>query len=824
MSDEEFDSPQDRIDQLVERADRAADRMDNRSAVRLLLEAQRVAKESENAASYIYLLFRLTNSRDLMDPPRLREWAVELIALLESDDRVRSIQADYDEMHIDWLRSQLTSCAYDNLATHIASMAGYNSAGMHDCIAEGIQVCRRSNKLECVTCFREYATDVYTASDDLDMASHYAQLCIDQVHRENSDDRRYVGYSDLAGIQMLHGRIDPALATLQTCLTVIPDYHSPLDARIEAHHEFARILLIAGRFDEFEEVVGEARVTYDGDAEENRRHHGQRLITDALMDTCQGDFRSAIDKLTPLDQQLSRSRCLNEWFGVRLQLIAAQILSGNEAIANRLATAIEAKATDAQDWLTLRRLRRLLDPNEVTDPLALPNAPEYGPWAEQAATSPERRPDADDKLAIDSVTPTDDKFTEDEERVREQIQALQVAVQAGIENETDNSVLWQRMLDVPLPGRIDHNLIAQLLHLTRFMSIDAGRAAEIWRWTQSLGRMWQDDASVTGLAAVLCYRLTDFESLQEDGLSVELVERMMDRAASLGTDNGTIQKLVGQWYQAEGHDGKAEQALARAFRIDRTDSEAAMALAGMYRQQERPRDALAALDRSGSPDPDILWEAGLAAWTLDKFEPAVTYFAALTEADPERRWSRYYLAIASLELGQTESALSAIAGERAIADGEDYHLTALEATAEFQAGRSERATALVEQLMTVPVAAVDYLSPGGYERIYGLLWSTAEELIGEDAPAFLYELAMHMVRVGYGPDRFFVMTRKSGSSEEQEYLTLFTCAVRQPLPRDWQSTIYCHPPEESWSAYECRWGIRIGRRRTCPSNARSTAR
>jgi hypothetical protein len=45
---------------------------------------------------------------------------------------------------------------------------------MHGCISDGIQVCQRTGKLECVNCFREYAAEVYLAADDLPMALHQA--------------------------------------------------------------------------------------------------------------------------------------------------------------------------------------------------------------------------------------------------------------------------------------------------------------------------------------------------------------------------------------------------------------------------------------------------------------------------------------------------------------------------------------------------------------------------------------------------------------------------------------------------------------------------
>ena len=56
---------------------------------------------------------------------------------------------------------------------------------------------------------------------------------------------------------------------------------------------------------------------------------------------------------------------MEHWLDVRLRLIAAYRLEGDEKRAEALGRQLEAKAREARDWLTLRRLARLLDPGRA---------------------------------------------------------------------------------------------------------------------------------------------------------------------------------------------------------------------------------------------------------------------------------------------------------------------------------------------------------------------------------------------------------------------------------------------------------------------------
>src|SRR5262249_7849044 len=113
------------------------------------------------------------------------------------------------------------ACAYDNLADGTGVLEGYNSEGMHGCITDGIQVCRRTGKLRCISCFREYAMDVYTAADDLAMALHHARsISSQQGGWSNRGDRRWLGHKHEAWLLLLAGQVAAAEEALERALTL----------------------------------------------------------------------------------------------------------------------------------------------------------------------------------------------------------------------------------------------------------------------------------------------------------------------------------------------------------------------------------------------------------------------------------------------------------------------------------------------------------------------------------------------------------------------------------------------------------------------------
>jgi hypothetical protein len=237
-----------RLAELFAEHDDLLERCLHRSAYRVAAEAQRLARSEQRLVPYLRASFHCMNAhQSLLDPEVGREQAVALIALLESPDRARLLQPDFPEAGYEETVAWMSACAYDNLATATALAQGYNSEGMHGCITDGLQVCRRTGKLQCLTCFREYATDVYTAADDLDLALHHARSGASQPPLRSSHDRRWVGAHDEARLLLLRGDLAAAEAVARNALTLGPLYHNPLAARLSTHNLLDSILLLAGR-------------------------------------------------------------------------------------------------------------------------------------------------------------------------------------------------------------------------------------------------------------------------------------------------------------------------------------------------------------------------------------------------------------------------------------------------------------------------------------------------------------------------------------------------------------------------------------------------
>ncbi len=75
-----------------------------------------------------------------LEPELARDHSLELIAILENEDRARQLQPGLNEDEYDWYRRQrYSSCAYDNFARAVANIQGFNSEG---CTPASMTGCR----------------------------------------------------------------------------------------------------------------------------------------------------------------------------------------------------------------------------------------------------------------------------------------------------------------------------------------------------------------------------------------------------------------------------------------------------------------------------------------------------------------------------------------------------------------------------------------------------------------------------------------------------------------------------------------------------------
>ncbi len=85
---------------------------------------------------------------------------------------------------------------------------------------------------------------------------------------------------------------------------------------------------------------------------------------------------------------------------------------------------------------------------------------------------------------------------------------------------------------------------------------------------------------------------------------------------------------AGDHYFAEQNLGEQSDVMHGVFRLKRDLSDVALKLALLYRDTDRPRDALHVLDvclREGGDNPQLAWEAGLTAFSLKRYEVMLTY-------------------------------------------------------------------------------------------------------------------------------------------------------------------------------------------------------
>ena len=80
--------------------------------------------------------------RDALEPRRSQEFAIELLSLLENEDRARQLQPDFDQQDYEYNVAWRTACTYELLSESTGQAEGFNSDGMHNCLSDGIQVCR----------------------------------------------------------------------------------------------------------------------------------------------------------------------------------------------------------------------------------------------------------------------------------------------------------------------------------------------------------------------------------------------------------------------------------------------------------------------------------------------------------------------------------------------------------------------------------------------------------------------------------------------------------------------------------------------------------
>lgn len=827
MSESEFEDVDAKLQELNQQVSELSERCHYRTSLRVAAEARRLARVERKLLPYMTASFHVMNdSRNVLQPTTGRETAIELITLLESDDRARQFQSDVAEEEYERTRWWLTACSYDNLAVNTAESNGYNSDGMHQCITEGIQVCRRTGKLQCISCFREYATDVYIAADDLDMALHHARVGINNKD-PGPHDRRHVGAKDSVRILMLRGQVEAAIEVLDLAWKLSDVYHSPYAGKLDTHNRAIELYYLAGcpeRLQELPKVLSFAEgETYDGpdDAvliepprDEYPSYFLDRDLAHSFIACCRGDYDAAAALLQPWDVQLREQKCLTKWFEVRLRLVAIARLTGKMQRALALAKPLQEAAVQSRDWFIQKRLERLMDESIPATPLALAGPVTVGPYADspQAAAPATASPVPTERDQAPSEE--DGASDEPETPLGETTQNLFVGLMESGGEPDKISAILNSMLEIPATSAT-HPLDAErLLHVARFIASDGERAGEVWTWSGMIARQFPQNANVLSMHAALGshLRMIAEGSLDHD-ITGEALESLFRQSLDLDPSAGANFARAGTYYLEQENYGEAERCLARGFRLLRSSAQLALRLAEVYSRTDRPRDALAVLDmalREGCDDPDVAWEAAVTANHVEQYDAAVTYLDRFDELNPDQPWSHYYRASALLELGRADEALASLETESKLNPDATYHVEVLRASCLGELDRLTDFRAQLDRVLATPLYEVTYLTQQGLQRLLTRLLKTASECLEPDDPD-LIRLETRLLESGLAPNELFAAYRDRATDDSgngrQGTVHFYRCVLRQPLDEQWESFPGRLAGDEGWSAYIVTWGI-----------------
>ncbi len=811
------------LQELETRIDDLRDRGWYATACRLSREMKRLAKQEQRVIPYLKANFCLMNdAQSLFDPELGKEAAMESIALLESEELARKHQPDFPENAYQGTVAWMSTCAYDNLAKHVAETDGYNSEGIHECISDGLQVCRRTGKLECTTCFREYAGDVYRASDDLDMATHYARAGFGHQPKEGGMDRRWISGKDVVNLLELNGQVEAAIETLLQAFQFIETYHAQNAARLSGSLMLESLLWLTGREAEWltlrERVIPNGVDVTEPPVGEDPSHELKRLYCDVIIATRKHDYPSAIEMLTRMDRMLATRQCLSNWFEVRLRLIALQLLAGNTVQAEALGRPLEAKAKPARDWLTLRRLRRLLSGEISPTPTAAVEPFSSGPFAlnsvvgtssstGQAATGlSSDEASSSENLPVSAEASTSETDA-NESPMAARLRELEMACKSA-DSEAAATLALNDLVAVELKSVTDAVDASWLVWLAHVMAGPLDRSVEAWRWAKPLlSRCGQDATTLNVLATLAWAARSQAPDDEADTIAtLEQIEKWYRTSLDLNADHARNHSRAGQFYWSLSREGEAERCWARSFRLNRSDAQVALQLARVYDATDRRSDGLAVLDmciREGADDPELFWDAGVSALSLERWELVVTYFDRFEELSPEQSWTHYYRALALLELHRPDEVLAALDLEAARSPNQLYGVTILRINAFEQRDDIDGLRAGISDLLTQPLSDVDYVSVTGFIRLFEKLYASIQKLPADDPQRQQVELLA--LQAGMMPDDYFAPTRTA--RPKQEGVNFYVVEVSQPLDERWASLPGRFAGLEEWTGYLATWGV-----------------
>ena len=808
MSDDETEDIDELLSQLNAREEENQQKCYRRTAVRIAQEIRRRAKAEQRLMPYMHACFRvMVNSSSLFDAAAGRDASVELIRLLESPEQARRIEPELSEGEYENAIHWMSSCAYDNLADNTAELLGFNSEGMHQCINDGIQVCRRTGKMQCISCFREYAAHVYCAADDMDMAVHFARQAVDNPNPA-SEGRRWASSHTLTRMLLRSGDLKGAIESIQRGWQLVSTYHSPLEAQHKTFELYSEIMALMGQ--EPDPRLGPTELP---PRDEYPLLHMQKDYVAAVKECLAGNYQSAIERLTAWDTQLQSRQQLSNWFQTRLRVLCALRMAGDTKRLQSLSQELEQVARGARDYYTLRCLAQINDPSQPATPVPTLKPFNVGPLAPQQSAPSAAIPAAEEVESPPAATepagqpgldmPEDLKSLGMSIMMLAQQQQFGVELDAQVVREARQALMAFTADEQSPPSRVHW-----LLHLMTFVTAPPLEAEPAWRWSQKLAALCPDDPVALNLLAAIAARLylhVD-PGFGDVPITKEQIADMMRRSLDMDATRASNFERAGEFYAQAGDDSEAERCLARAFRLDRSRTNSALMLSDIYSRSERPGDALEVLDlslREGFGDARVAWQAGVLASYLQKYEAALTYFKRFGQDVPDHGWMQFYRAQALLALNRPEEALEATERFNEAEPERQFIVKMFQSAANGQKRDKAATIASLEQFLAEKLASVDYMAVQAMARLFDILWAACQWL--DDSEPVKQSLLQMIITSGMTPERFFEATRMSRPKEEG--ISFYIVVLQQALPPDWPELNSCAAGQQDWRQFIIRYGV-----------------
>jgi len=842
------DAAQDLFEPLFEALFQLNDKGYKRSAFRLAEEIRRRAREEKNIIPYLYANFHSMNcAQALFDHRTGRDRAVETIALLESEEKAREIQPDLPIDEYEGVIHWLTACAYDNLAKHHAICEGYGREELQGLIQEGYDVCRRTGKLQCLTCFREYAVNVYEAAGDLDLAMHFARSVYRELPLVEENDRRSVGALQYSRHLTMLGRLEEAREMAEAAVGLAKYYHTPLEQRVFAQCQLGEILTLLGRRQELEErcaVVGEpVDWTLLPPREENPEMWLRRDLFEATELACAGRLADALEILRRWDEWLMSREVWSEWFEVRLRRVALTMLAKDAAAAESLARPLRQEARRRKAWLYLTRLAAMERGDVPLSPVAFLKPPESGPLSraasgESQAESPQaageeqavsvedvvRRSGHHGEDVVDGKSQPEPSADTAKTALGKQLDEwLERLLQKGLEPD-DVAQVFEKMLAVDPASVEDPDDGSRLIYLAGQLSEMLGRQLDVWDWARRLLTRFPENGDVLNLVATAA--LAAWSATQETGegespdsppreagrnVSLPKLEQIgawFRKSLDLSPEYPRHYTRAAQFFRMTGDIGMAEWCLARSFTLNRNNPQAVLGLAQIYSDADREQDALAVLDlclRDGKcEDAEVAWEAGLVAFRLGRYPEALTYLNQSEQWGWNSPWLYFYRAWTHLNLKQVEDAQKDIDRFMATRDAPGLAGHVLYAWVAQLLELPDQVRDHIKAVLQMRIQDINDLSETGIEKNLQQLYEVARQALPPEDEV-LIGLQDRLFQAGIVPDHVFEADRRNRPKVSD--LNYYVCVCRQPLEETWSKHPACWPHQASWPAYFAFWGV-----------------